>query len=128
MVLVLAWWGGTLAAQDRGAIADVISRQLEAFNARDLDTAWSFASPTIKGIFGNPMNFGTMVERGYPMVWTNRDVRFLSLEERDGALYQRVEVHDVAGLAHVVEYQMVEIDGAWLINGARVLPAAGIGV
>lgn len=128
MILAVALWGGLAAAQDRDGIEDVITRQLDAFNDRDVDTAWSFASPTIQGIFGNASTFGTMVEQGYPMVWTNRDARFLEFEERGGRLYQRVLIRDEAGARHVVEYEMVEIDGAWRINGARILPAPDIGV
>ena len=50
MLLALA---GMVRAQDRGAIEDVIGRQLEAFNQRDVEMAWTYASPMIQGMFGN---------------------------------------------------------------------------
>jgi len=114
-------------AQDSGAIEDVIGSQLQAFNDRDVDEAFSYASPMIKGMFGTPQNFGLMVERGYPMVWTNSDARFLDLREVAGRLYQRVLVRDAQGGLHVLEYQMIETPEGWQINGVSVLPAPDVG-
>ena len=51
------------------AIESVISKQIEAFRADDFATAFTFASPNIRSMFGTPDNFGVMVRRGYPMVW-----------------------------------------------------------
>ena len=116
-----------VVAQDAGAIEDVIASQLDAFNDRDIETAWSFASPMIQGLFGNPQNFGTMVEQGYPMVWTNADVQFLELREIAGQFYQEVMVRDANGQRHVMEYAMVETATGWLINGVSELPLPDVG-
>jgi hypothetical protein len=115
------------AAQDSDAIEDVIANQLSAFNDRDVETAWSFASPMIRGLFGNPQNFGMMVEQGYPMVWTNADVQFLELREIAGQFYQQVMVRDAGGQRHVMEYAMVETAAGWLINGVSELPLPDVG-
>lgn len=115
------------AAAQETEIADVIQQQLDAFNDRDVDTAFSFASPMIKGMFGNSGNFGMMVERGYPMVWTNSDVRFLELREIGGRLFQRVLVQDASGVTHVLEYQMIETSEGWQINGVSIVPAPDVG-
>lgn len=69
-------FAGPAIAQDDAAIEGVIRQQLDAFLAGDVDTAWGYASPEIQRLFGNPENFGRMVERGYPMVWAPGDVRF----------------------------------------------------
>ena len=114
-------------AQDSGAIEDVIANQLSAFNDRDVQTAWSFASPMIQGLFGNPQNFGMMVEQGYPMVWTNTDVQFLELREIAGQFYQKVMMRDPSGQRHVMEYTMVETPAGWLINGVSELPLPDVG-
>ena len=114
-------------AQDSDAIEDVIANQLSAFNDRDVQTAWSFASPMIQGLFGNPQNFGTMVEQGYPMVWTNSDVQFLELREIAGQFYQKVLVRDATGQRHVMEYAMVDTPAGWLINGVSELPLPDVG-
>lgn len=114
-------------AQDSDAIEDVIANQLSAFNDRDVQTAWSFASPMIQGLFGNPQNFGTMVEQGYPMVWTNSDVQFLELREIAGQFYQKVLVRDATGQRHVMEYAMVDTPAGWLIDGVSELPLPDVG-
>ena len=51
------------------AIESTIQNQFDAFLKDDVGTAFSFASPNIKGLFGTPENFGPMVRNGYPMVW-----------------------------------------------------------
>ncbi len=123
--MVLA--GTAVTAQD-AEIRDVIENQLEAFNARNVNEAWSYASPMIQGMFGNATNFGMMVENGYPMVWTNRGAEFGELREVGGRLYQRVIVEDANGGSHVLEYQMIEQGGTWQINGVVVLPPEDVGV
>lgn len=125
MLLALA---GMVRAQDRGAIEDVIGGQLEAFNQRDVEMAWTYASPMIQGMFGNSANFGMMVQRGYPMVWTNSDVRYLELREIGGRLWQKVMVRDENGGMHILDYQMIETESGWQINGVSILPAPDVGV
>lgn len=115
-------------AQDRAAIEETITAQLDAFNARDVPRAWQFASPMIQSMFGSPRNFGTMVQQGYPMVWTNSDARFLELREVGGRLWQKVLIEDSQGVAHILDYQMVETENGWQINGVQVLPAPDTGV
>ena len=44
IVSVWALTAGVARAQDATAIENVIGSQLEAFNARDIDAAWSHAS------------------------------------------------------------------------------------
>jgi hypothetical protein len=114
-------------AQDNSAIEDVIGNQLEAFNARDIDEAWSYASPNIQSLFGGSANFGNMVQQGYPMVWDNSDVRFLELRAVRGNLWQKVMVRDAQGGLHILDYQMVETADGWQINGVQLLPAPDVG-
>jgi hypothetical protein len=115
-------------AQDAAAIESVIAEQLEAFNARDVLSAWRHASPAIKGLFGTPQTFGRMVENGYPMVWTNRGAEFLELRVIDGRLWQKVRIRDAQGGIHILDYQMVETAQGWQINGVRILPSPEVGV
>lgn len=109
------------------AIEGVIQRQIEAFLADDFATAFTFASPAIKGIFGTPERFGQMVRQGYPMVWRPAEVRYLALREVAGALWQRVMIVDQAGSLHLLDYQMVPAGAGWQINGVQILRAAGAG-
>ncbi|KAA9008188.1 DUF4864 domain-containing protein [Histidinibacterium aquaticum] len=125
--LALLAFAGPAAAQNE-AIEDVISRQLQAFNDRDVEEAFTFASPMIQGMFGNPDRFGMMVEQGYPMVWTNNSARFGELAERRGALYQKVILQDADGVVHVLEYRMIQTEDGWEIDGVSILPAPDLGV
>ena len=109
------------------AIETVIQQQFDAFRAEDVGTAFSFASPNIKGMFGTPENFGRMVRNGYPMVWRPAEVQFLDLREVAGNLWQRVMVTDQAGRTHLLDYQMVETGQGWQINGVQILPQAAVG-
>lgn len=111
-------------AQDADVRA-VISAQIEAFEIDDFEQAFTYASPTIRQVFRTPENFGVMVQRGFPMVWRPADVRFLELQNRDGALWQDVMVRDVAGDVFILEYEMIELETGWKINGVRIRPAAG---
>jgi len=113
-------------AQDAGAeIRGVISDQIDAFRADDFETAFTFASPAIKRLFGTPERFGQMVRSGYPMVWRPTDVRFTDLSIRNGRRVQSVLVTDEAGTLHVLDYEMVPGDEGWRINGVRLREASG---
>ena len=117
----LVMMAGAVFGQAKEAIEDVIGTQLQAFNDRDVNLAFSFASPMIKRIFGNPGNFGMMVENGYPMVWDNADVRFLGLREEAGMLIQTVQMKDAAGVIHTLDYAMIETSDGWQINGVQLV-------
>lgn len=106
------------------AIRDVIQSQIDAFLADDFARAFTYASPGIQGIFRTPETFGRMVRQGYPMVWRPDEVRFLDLEEREGALHQKVLIRDDAGATHVLDYTMEpDGQGGWKIDGVRILEA-----
>lgn len=114
-------------AQAGDSIEGVIRRQIEAFLQDDFATAFTFASPGIQGMFGTPQNFGRMVRQGYPMVWRPSDLRFLGVEDRGGRRVQTVMIEDAAGTLHMLEYSMVQVDGAWRIAGVRILRAPEVG-
>ena len=126
--LLFAISGGVSAQEARNpAIEGVIQSQIEAFLADDFATAFTFASPSIQGIFGTPERFGMMVRQGYPMVWRPAEVRYLELEELGGRLWQKVMITDQAGAVHMLGYQMVETGAGWQINGVRILRAPDVG-
>ena len=120
--------GAQAGEADAAAIRGVIRQQIDAFRAGDVDTAFGFASPGIRAMFGTSDRFGTMVEGGYPMVWHPADVRFLDLTEAHGALWQMVLVKDTDGVWHRLAYRM-EPGGAggWSISGVEILRAPETG-
>jgi hypothetical protein len=109
------------------AIEATIQGQITAFLAEDMATAFGFAAPNIKTIFGTAENFGAMVKQGYPMVYHPSAVRMLELRRVAGNLWQRVMVTDDAGRTHMLDYQMLETPEGWQINGVQLLPEAGVG-
>ncbi len=114
-------------AQD-AEIRGTITQQFEAFKVDDFATAFTFASPTLQQFFQSPQNFGRMVTQGYPMVWRPANVDFLELREEDGAYFQRVQITDVKGRFHILEYRMMQTPEGWRINGVQVLEAGGAAV
>jgi len=127
LVLALSGPMPVLAQTADGAIRNVIEDQIEAFRADDFDTAFTFASPAIQGMFGSADRFGQMVRQGYPMVWRPEDVRFGGLSERSGAMFQTVLITDPAGKVHLLEYEMISTADGWEINGVRLLRPGALG-
>jgi len=115
------------AAQDN-ALQSTILNQIEAFKADDFATAFTYASPVIKGIFGTAENFGMMVRNGYPMVHRPAEVRMLEQRQVAGATVQRVLITDAQGRSHVLDYQMIQTADGWQINGVTLVPSGGVGV
>ncbi len=112
---------GSGAFAQNAEIEANISAQIQAFKADDFATAFTFASPSIQRLFQNPDNFGAMVRNGYPMVWRPADIRFLELREIAGALWQKVMITDANGRVHILDYQMIPLEGGWKINGVQLL-------
>ncbi len=127
-VVLFGLGAGPVRAQDAAAaIRSVIGDQIDALREDDFERAFSFASPSIQRMFGNPENFGEMVQNGYPMVWRPADVRFSGLSERNGRKVQSVLVKDQEGALFVMDYEMIEDAGGWRINGVTVRRAGDAG-
>lgn len=111
------------AQNDRDrAIRGTIQGQIDAFGQDDVTTAFGFASPSIRSMFGSAERFGQMVQQGYPMVWRQMGIEFLDLRDRGGRLVQMVLIRDLSGAYHTLAYEMVpDGDGGWRINGVQVL-------
>ncbi len=109
-------------------IQTVIQSQIEAFKADDFETAYSFASPKIKGFYRNPDRFGLMVREGFPMVWRPGSVEYLGMRRDGGHHVQTVMITDGEGTIHMLEYKMIQNDGGWQIDAVypirNVAPAA----
>ena len=105
------------------AIENTIRSQITAMQADDWEQAFTFASPTIQGIFQSPFNFSEMVKRGYPMVWRPKDVRTGELVQTPRGLMQTMIFVDQQNRLYIADYLMQEIDGQWRINGVQIRPA-----
>ena len=129
LAAALAALSGGAFAQEAGELEGVITEQMSAFLADDVATAFTYASPMIRGMFGNPGNFGAMVRNGYPMVWRPADIRFEDQRpgRRPGEVVQRLSLRGPDGSYYICDYTMVETPAGWKINGVQILPAPGVG-
>jgi hypothetical protein len=110
-------------AADRAAIRHVIEGQLDAFRRDDGVAAFSFASPSIRRMFGAPDNFMDMVRRGYQPVYRPRRLEFRDLVEAEGKTIQPVLVLGPDNVTVMALYVMErQADGSWLIDGCYLVP------
>lgn len=109
------------------AIEQTIQSQIDAFLADDFGKAFTYASPNIQRLFRDSSNFGAMVKRGYPMVHRPSEVEFLELRRQGPLLFQKVMMRDANGIPHFMEYNMIETESGWQIDGVQLLRAPAIG-
>jgi hypothetical protein len=119
---------GTPSQAQDNPIEAVINDQITAFLADDFDTAFTYASPNIRQLFGSAQRFGQMVRDGYPMVHRPAEVRMLEQRPLGAGIDQRVLIRDAAGAVHLLSYMMIETPQGWQINGVQILRAPEIGV
>jgi hypothetical protein len=119
--------GASLPAEDAAAIQSVISRQLDAFQRDAGVEAFSYASPSIRAMFGTPDNFMAMVRRGYQPVYRPRSVEFAEALSTPRGPIQRVLFIGPDGRAVVATYFMErQADGTWRIDGVTLDQAPGL--
>ena len=102
-------------------VQSTISLQLEAFLKDDFDTAFTFASPSIRSIFGTAQNFGQMVQRGYPMVWRPQKFNFLEHRKDSAGRAQDIQIIDQSGNVHYLRYFLIDTTKGWKISGVQFL-------
>ncbi len=117
LVAVVTLALGTVVRADEPEIRAVIADQFAALAEGDLPRAFAHASPFIQNRFGTPEVFGRMITSGYPEIGEARAVRYLGLNRRDGRLLERVGVTGPDGSQRFFDYEMIELDGVWRING-----------
>jgi hypothetical protein len=107
-----------VSAADRSAIRDVIQSQVEAFRRDDGDSAFGYASPSIRGMFGSPEIFMDMVRQGYQPVYRPKVFEFREIVTLHGEVTQKVHVVGPDGRPVTAFYPMTQLpDGSWRING-----------
>ena len=102
-------------------VQSTISLQLEAFLKDDFDTAFTFASPSIRSMFGTAQNFGQMVQRGYPMVWRPQKFNFLEHRKDPAGRAQDIQIIDQSGNVHYLRYFLIDTAMGWKISGVQFL-------
>lgn len=118
----------SLPAWAQDAPASVITDQFDAFRADDLERAFSYASPMIQGYFRTPENFGRMVSQGYPQIRMPGEVTLRDLSQENGRLLQRVEVRGADGVPQMFDYELIETENGWKINGVTYVKGPPLAV
>ena len=128
MVLLLALLIGLAAparaADDVAAAQGVIRSQLEAFSRDDAATAYSFAAPSIQGVFPQPETFMSMVRGSYAPVYRHKSFEFGEARVSAGRIAQRVHIVDAEGVPWEALYTLeLQPDGSVKISGCVLLKA-----
>ncbi|HZP20490.1 MAG TPA: DUF4864 domain-containing protein [Bauldia sp.] len=113
---------GDVAAADQEAFKSIIASQLDAFQHDDGAAAYSYASPTIKGIFPSPEQFMAMVRNAYQPVYRPQSVTFGPVADTPVGPTMKVFLTGPDGKSYVALYTMQrQPDGTWKINGCVLL-------
>ncbi|MFQ3212099.1 DUF4864 domain-containing protein [Candidatus Njordibacter sp. Uisw_039] len=127
-IFVLLLFCLPVTASEKEDVQATINGQFQAFLEDDMSRAFTYASPSIRSMFGSPQNFGEMVRRGYPMVWRPAGVTFLEHKETPQGRTQDVQIFDAAGTAHYLRYFVTQTPSGWKISGVQLLDVADISV
>ena len=108
------------------AVAEPITKQLEAFRRDDYDVAYSFASAEVKQMFDRQA-FERMVKGGYPEI-ADSTFALVSRTEAapDGHIFVRVKIRGANGNTIEALYDMVRERDGWRINGVVTKPDPGL--
>jgi hypothetical protein len=117
-----------VVAGEKEDLRGTINSQFQAFLEGNVSRAFTYASPSIRSVFGTPENFGEMVQRDYPMVWRSAGVTFLEHKETPQGRTQDVQIIDTAGSLHYLRYFVIQTPSGWKISGVQVLDVADISV
>jgi hypothetical protein len=112
------------AADDVAAAQGVIRSQVEAFGRDDAATAYSFAAPSIQGVFPEPETFMSMVRGSYTPVYRHKSFEFGEARVSSGQIAQRVHIVDAEGVPWEALYTLEQQpDGSMKISGCVLLKA-----
>jgi hypothetical protein len=107
--------------EDRAQSRSVIERQIDAFRKDDGETAFGFASPSIRELFRDPEHFMAMVKNGYQPVYRPRHFAFGAITDTESGLTATLSIEDAEGTAWTAIYTLEkQPDGSWKISGCRL--------
>ena len=124
--LVLAAPAAAQRDPDEDDAGRVVMQQLEAFRRNDFQTAFGFASRTIRDMF-DAARFEAMVRGGYPEIARSVRANIDGSKRGDaGELYLFLHVQGENGRSIEAVYEMVRESGAWRINGVVSRPDSSV--
>jgi hypothetical protein len=107
--------------QTRGALRDVITKQLAAFGRDDGTEAEKFASPALREKFPDPAGFLDMVKENYAPLVKPRSTHFEETSDSPHGPLQKMTVVASDGTVWTVVYAFERVDGEWRISGCGIM-------
>ncbi len=125
IALFLSVASPAFAADDVATAQGIIRSQLDAMTRDDAASAYSFASPEIRGLFQEADSFMTMVRRNYAPVYRHKSFEFGDGQALSGKVIQEVKIVDAEGVPWQAIYTLEQqSDGSVKITGC-VLKSIG---
>lgn len=113
------------AAEPVDTVQAIIEQQIAAFLKDDVSTAYSFASPTIRGWFPTKEAFLDMVKRSYAPVYRPGSFAFGRFKVDGDTVVQEVLISGSDGEDWTALYQVMrQPDGSYKINGVHMIRKA----
>ena len=101
---------------------DIIESQIKAFQNKNAELAYSFASPIIKLRFNNPQEFMSMVKSFYEPVYNPKQYYFIDSKYFEGSIYHQLQIISQSNTSYLATYSLIKDENEWKISGCSVLP------
>ena len=101
---------------------DIIESQIQAFQNKNAELAYSFASPTIKLRFNNPQEFMSMVKSYYEPVYNPKQYYFIDSKYFEGSIYHQLQIISQSNMSYLATYSLIKNENEWKISGCSVMP------
>ena len=101
---------------------DIIESQIQAFQSKNAELAYSFASPMIKLRFNNPQEFMSMVKSYYEPVYNPKQYYFIDSKYFEGSIYHQLQIISQSNMSYLATYSLIKDENEWKISGCSVMP------
>ena len=101
---------------------DIIESQIQAFQNKNAELAYSFASPMIKLRFNNPQEFMSMVKSFYEPVYNPKQYYFIKSKYFEGSIYHQLQIISQSNMSYLATYSLIKDENEWKISGCSVKP------
>ncbi len=101
---------------------DIIESQIQAFQNKNAELAYSFASPMIKLRFNNPQEFMSMVKSFYEPVYNPKQYYFINSKYFEGSIFHQLQIISQSNMSYLATYSLIKDENEWKISGCSVKP------
>jgi hypothetical protein len=101
---------------------DIIESQIQAFQNKNAELAYSFASPMIKLRFNNPQEFMSIVKSFYEPVYNPKQYYFINSKYFEGSIYHQLQIISQSNTSYLATYSLIRDENEWKISGCSVMP------